>query len=87
MLRHRSLEIYDIDYLKNSFVDEAFSIVKKYKIDLIDAFQILSVKYRKFSGLKGKSQTLFITADKVLAEAAESEGVSAWYCVSDPPPD
>lgn len=58
-----------------------------YALDLSDAFQIHSVKQGFFSRLSGDSKTIFVTADKKLANAAKTEGIDVvWYILDGPAP-
>ena len=80
-----TFDYISFDFVRNYHFAEACGLVEKHGIDLIDAFQILSVKSGPFSSLTGKSQTLFITADKTLSDAGRKEGIETWYCIKDPP--
>ena len=53
-----------------------------HEIDVSDAFQILSIKEGYFAPLKYDSSTLLVTADRLLAKAAEKEGIRSWYCLN-----
>ena len=81
-----SRKVKDIDFTDPPTFLRAKEIVEKYEIDLSDAFQILSVKEGYFSPLANDSRTLLVTADEKLANAAEAEGLRAWYCLSWPTP-
>lgn len=66
-----------------------FSAQKKaelYKLDLSDAFQLLSVKEGFFSRMSGESKTILVTADKKLANAARAEGLRVWNLLEEPVP-
>jgi predicted nucleic acid-binding protein len=58
----------------------ALQIAGKYKLDLSDALQLLTVKDGKFRYLVGESKTVLITADGGLEEAAKAEGLRVWNC-------
>lgn len=81
-----SRKIKDIDLTDPPTFLRAKEIVERYEIDLSDAFQILSVKQGYFAPLANDSQTLLVTADEKLAEAAQAEGLKAWYCLTWPIP-
>ena len=52
-------------------------------LDFIDCIQLADLMHGRYSRL----QSLFlITADKNLAKAARSKGISVWECTSEPPP-
>ena len=89
MLKHKKLKICDFDFLMEEYFTEACHLVKKYNIDLIDAFQILTVKSGPFRSLENKSQTLLITADEDLSKAGRKEGLKIWYLIDEdePPAD
>ena len=59
---------------------------QKLKLDLSDAFQIISVKDGFASYIKGGSQTILVTADSKLAIAARSEGLRVWSVLEEPAP-
>jgi predicted nucleic acid-binding protein len=61
--------------LADNNLEKAIEIIEKYHIDLFDALQIVDVKYGQYSSFRRKSQTLLITADENLANAAKKEGV------------
>ncbi len=85
MLGHKTIRAFEFDFLSNRNFTEACHLVKNHGIDLIDAFQLLSVSSGPFSSLTGKSHTLFITADENLSKAAQNEGIETWYCIRDAP--
>ena len=66
--------------------DEVEAIVKKYQIDVSDALQIVTIKKGEFNKFIGESQSLLITADEGLANAARSEGLAVWDCIHEPSP-
>lgn len=81
-----SANIKDLDFASPVTFSQARCLAKKNSLDLSDAFQILSVKAGYFAPMIGDSQTVLITADKGLAEAARREGVRAWYFMDEPAP-
>ena len=78
MLEHGLIIKTEFDFLAKNNLEMASTVVKKYKIDLLDALQIVEVK--------NKSQTLLITADTDLAKAARSEGIKVWNCIDEQSP-
>lgn len=78
--------IKDIDLLTPTAFLKVQSLIKKYDLDISDAFQILSVKEGAFSPLIGESRTVLVTADEKLADAAEKEGIRSWYIFRSPHP-
>lgn len=65
---------------------ESENLSKKYKIDLVDAMQLVTVKRGRFSAFCEESRTIFITADSCLAKAAREEGLRVWNCVKEDSP-
>ena len=59
---------------------EAERLVTAYKIDFIDSIQLVTVLQGRFSVFVRASQTLFVTADRRLANAARKEGAKVWLC-------
>ena len=67
--------------------ENAAKLVNNYKIDLIDAMQIMTVMKGIYYVLVEKNKPLFITADKDLAEAARKESMqNVWDCIGEPKP-
>jgi predicted nucleic acid-binding protein len=65
----------DLDFTDSSVFKEVTDIAQRNSLDLSDAFQILSVKRGRYSGLILESRTILATADEDLAKAACSEGI------------
>ena len=67
---------------------KAEAIAKKHKLDLSDAFQIISVKHGKefIAAAAQESKTVIATADLELETAAEKEGLRVWNCEKSPRP-
>ncbi|HXC28013.1 MAG TPA: type II toxin-antitoxin system VapC family toxin [Stellaceae bacterium] len=76
----------DIKLTEPQALHRALELAGKHTLDLSDAFQILSVKAGYYSPLVGGSQTVLVTADRNLADAARAEGVRVWNLISEPPP-
>jgi predicted nucleic acid-binding protein len=67
---------------------KAEKLARDHGVDLSDALQLVTIKYGRFSPFVAESKTLFITADKDLADAARKENVRVWNCMlTDQPPD
>lgn len=81
-----SQKVKDLDFTSLTVFSEVQRISKDHKLDLSDAFQILSVKQGFFSPLAGESRTILVTADKNLATVARKEGLRAWNLLSEPTP-
>lgn len=82
-----SNNIKDLDFTNPLIFKNAKDLVERTELDLSDAFQILSVKYGYFSPLVRESQTILITADKLLAKTAREEGLRAWSIMEEEAPD
>ncbi|MCI0400812.1 MAG: type II toxin-antitoxin system VapC family toxin [Gammaproteobacteria bacterium] len=91
-----SIEIEDVEIKDRSVFDEVERLVRKHneekpknkRIDISDAFQIVSVKRNYFSQFEnGESKPILITGDRPLADAARSEGLRVWNCVDESPPE
>jgi predicted nucleic acid-binding protein len=80
------IEIEDVEIKDRMVFTEVEKIARKYKIDVLDAFQIVSVKGNYFYRPEFRSKPILITADKPLAEAARKEKLDVWYCVDEPAP-
>lgn len=65
---------------------ETQEIAKKHALDLIDCFQIYTLRKGMRSHFVGGSQPILITADKRLAEAAESQGLKSWDILNEERP-
>jgi predicted nucleic acid-binding protein len=78
--------INDLDFASPATLSEAKILIEKTSLDLSDAFQILSIKLGYFSRMIGDSQTVLVTGDKKLAQAAKAEGLHAWYFLEETAP-
>lgn len=81
-----SAQIKDLNFADPLTFADATELARRNRLDLSDAFQILSVKNGWFSCLVNESSTLLVTSDRELAVAAKREGVRAWFFLSDPEP-
>ena len=82
------IELEDVKIKDRLVFIEVERLVSKYqpKIDVSDAFQIVSVKDNFFSRLENDSKPILITGDGNLAKAARQEGIRVWDCVTEPEP-
>lgn len=78
------LELEDVEIKDRLVFTEAERLVKKYKIDVSDAFQIVSVKKNPL--VRYGNDLMLITGDKDLAKAALQEKIGVWNCVTEPEP-
>ncbi len=66
---------------------ETERLIRRYNLDFVDCFQIVTLRHGKYRVLGPNSQSILITADRDLAKAARSEGAKVWECTSEPAPD
>lgn len=85
-LRAGAVQIEDIGISELSVFDQVEIISFKYKLDISDAFQILTLKFGCFAMMKLDLAPILITADKELAKAARKEGLIVWYFLGEPHP-
>lgn len=78
--------VTDLDLFDHDIYIKTTTIAEKYSLDLSDAFQILTVKEGDFSFFIEHAKTMLVTADKKLFEAAQQEGLIAWYCLDEKMP-
>ena len=81
-----SSKVKDLNFTEPATFAEAKEIAERSRLDLSDAFQILSVKKGYFSVLVNESSTVLVTADKALVDAARAEGLRAWNLMLEPAP-
>lgn len=81
-----SESIKELHFLSPEIFFKAQKTAERYKLDLSDAFQLLSLQEGFFSQMRGESETILVTADKPLAEAARMEGLRVWYLMEEPIP-
>jgi predicted nucleic acid-binding protein len=81
-----SAQVKDLNFTDPSTFSEAKEIAQRNRLDLSDAFQILSVKKGYFSVLLNDSSTVLVTADRDLADAARAEGLRVWNIMTEPAP-
>jgi predicted nucleic acid-binding protein len=86
-LLHKTICVTEDDWTDSSSFNRAFDVVRKYGIDLCDAYLIIAVKHGAGSRLVGPSRSILITGDEGLADAARQEGLLVWYFRSEPPPE
>ena len=86
LVRDKRILVDEISLSDPKIFNEVESVVKKYNIDISDAFQIVTIKKGRFSRFVDESQSLLISADSDLAKAARSEGVKVWVCTHEPIP-
>lgn len=80
-----SIELSDVDISDSSIFHEVEVTAKRYDIDIVDAYQIVTIK-KDFSNKFPNSKPILITADKDLAKAARAEGLRVWNCLTEKAP-
>lgn len=80
-------------WVKNLEITDAVALGKacdlavKHELDMSDALQLITVKEGYFSRCCAGSKTVFVTADKKLADVAlKDHGLLVWCVLEQPPP-
>ena len=81
-----NLQIDEVSILSPVVRSEAERLIKTYKIDFLDCFQIVTILQGRFRYMVAGSQSILITADRALAKAARAEGARVWECTTEPGP-
>ena len=76
----------DLDIGSPVVFSKVRAVATKHSLDWSDAFQIVSVRDGFFAHLVNDSQTLLVTADAKLAEAARAENLKVWNCIKESSP-
>ncbi|MCU7874995.1 MAG: type II toxin-antitoxin system VapC family toxin [Candidatus Thiodiazotropha sp. (ex Lucinoma borealis)] len=84
--RNHRISIAEVDITQFDIFNDVENIVRRYSIDLADAFQVVTLKRGIASSLTEDSRTILITADSGLSEAAKNEGLRVWNCLNEPAP-
>jgi predicted nucleic acid-binding protein len=86
-LRDKVIEVHDIPIADRKTYSKVDEIAKRYKLDVVDAFQLVTLKDGFVAPLSGTpSECLLITADGGLAKAARGERLRVWDCLREPAP-
>lgn len=86
LLRNNSIVLEEVLFTDTNIYNETEILSRKYKLDIIDAFQLVTLLRGFPSRMEGDSETIFITADRKLAKAAKLEGLRVWYCMKESSP-
>jgi len=86
-LRQGQIKLDEVSLTDPAVFDEVEAIVRTYQIDVSDALQIVTLKKGRYRSFVGESQSLLITADADLAQAARSEGLQVWDCINEASPE
>ncbi len=74
MVEDRNIELEEISFYDRSTFNESEKLVSTYKIDLSDAFQLVTLKRGMFAQLKVQDPML-ISEDGPILKAAQKEGL------------
>ena len=79
------IELADMDISDSEIFWEVEKTAKLYGLDIVDAYQIVTIKKDYFSRFP-EAQPILVTADSGLAEAARKEGLRVWDCLKEQAP-
>jgi predicted nucleic acid-binding protein len=79
------IELVDVDISDSAIFGEVEDVARRYRLDIVDAYQIVTIKKDYFSR-SPHSKPFLVTADSGLAEAALKEGLRVWNCLTEQPP-
>ena len=86
-LEGKMIEVHDIPITGPNTYSKVDKLAKRYHLDVIDAFQLVTLKEGFVAPLKGTaSECVLVTADEGLAKAARAEGLKGWDCARENPP-
>lgn len=81
-----SLHIDEVPIVSVPIFQHAERLMIKYAIDFVDSLQLITLLHGKFSIMINESQSLLVTADDALANAARKEGARVWQCRTEASP-
>jgi predicted nucleic acid-binding protein len=79
------IALADMDISDSEIFWEVEKTAKRYGLDIVDAYQIVTIKKDYFSRFPEAQPTL-VTADSGLAEVAQKEGLRVWDCLNEQAP-
>ena len=82
-IRTGKISVEEVDITQRDIYDEVERISEKYQIDLVDAFQIVTLKKGFLSICGDDSKSMLITSDSELAKAAKKENLCVWNCIKE----
>lgn len=81
------IEVQDIPIAHRETYSKVEDIAKRYGLDVVDAFQLVTLKEGFVAPLRGtKSECILITVDERLAKAARAEKLWVWDCMRETAP-
>lgn len=81
------IELMDVDISDSSVFDEVEKVAKRNKLDIVDAYQIVTIQRDSSSRIELKTEPIIVTADSELARAACKEGLRVWNCLIEQEPN
>jgi predicted nucleic acid-binding protein len=81
------IELVDVNISDISVFDEVEKIAKRNNLDIVDAYQIVTIQRDSSSRIGLKSEPILVTADFELARAARKEGLRVWNCLIEQEPN
>ena len=86
-LRDEVIDVHDIPIANRDTYSKVDALAKRYCLDVVDAFQLVTLKDGFVAPLRGtQSECWLITADCKLAKAARGERLQVWDCLREPAP-
>jgi predicted nucleic acid-binding protein len=79
------IELVDVDISESEIFWEVEKTTKLYALDIVDAYQIVTIKKDLFSRVS-ESEPILMTADSELAEVGRKEGLKVWDCLQERAP-
>jgi predicted nucleic acid-binding protein len=79
------IELVDVGIAESAVFAEVEAIARTYDLDIVDAYQIVTVKKDYFSKFQ-EAQPFLVTADRQLAKAARAERLRVWHVPKEPAP-
>lgn len=81
-----NLRIDEVSILSPIVLSETERLIRTYKLDFLDCFQIVTILHGQFHMLGPASKSILVTADRELAKAARAEGAKVWECTTEAAP-
>jgi predicted nucleic acid-binding protein len=79
------IELVDVDISESEIFWEVEKTAKLCGLDIVDAYQIVTIKKDLFSRVS-EAQPILVTADSELAEAGRKQGLKVWDCLKEQAP-
>jgi len=79
------IKLADVNISSDTVFKEVEDIARQHRLDIVDAYQIVTVMKDYFSKFS-YARPFLITADSDLAKAAREKGLRVWNCLTEPAP-